>query len=844
MKRLTTSIAIAGLLTPLATHALGVGEIRLQSYLNQTLRAEIPLVLSRESLEDLRIQLASPRDFATAGLERPTILTKLRFRPERKADGGFVIRVASTEAIREPYLNFLVELAWPEGRMLKTFTVLLDPPDVLAATRYPEPMNAPIIDGNPDRPAFGAPAAAAHQPSPGDGPDYGPVGRNEKLWTIAQHVNPDPSAITTEQVVVALFRYNPEAFSRPSVNALNAGAMLRIPSLPYIQELSPATAREEFYRQQRGRPARWLSDAPTREAAAERMPENPVTGYRAPAPVPQAAAATPATLGDTSLKAVEALQRENAEMRKRLAELEKRVADLQVLFAERELLAANGQPQAQLSGAPVKEADAARTSNLNAAPPAPAAMGNRTSDPAQPAGQTPPAAAPTAPAASPQTFAEATPAASPTIVAPKPHAPVSAAPQGTGQDARATPTEASVTPWIFAAAGAAIAAVGGLFFWRRRRNHKSANGVLETTSPVAPGETPEAIASPSDPPRMEADEVDPVFEADVYASYGRLEQALETIESALHRHPEREAYELKLLELLACQGNGDRFQQETNRIKSQARFNSAEFWGKVETIAQRLPPVETAPGAAAPPSPAPPAHDDTDRLIDQIKQFSLRVRGDEASLPSEPPPEIDAGTTHPGAAESLDHGIPWVPVEKSTSDSPEGPTTGPTAPSFAALDDPDHSIDFSSNPVHETRSTDTGPENKDFEDLASESIDTLLKELSALHFERHFQEEHPGSPDNGAPDHDGERSLSVSPVRSSNGTGIGDPAQAPEDPGPADSPQQATTTDLETKLDLARAYSDMGDYQQARQFLQEVMSHGSPSQRAEAEALLAALAHH
>jgi pilus assembly protein FimV len=342
---------------------------------------------------------------------------------------------------------------------------------------------------------------------------------------------------------------------------------------------------------------------------------------------------------------------------------------------------------------------------------------------------------------------------------------------------------------------------------------------------------------------MEADEVDPVFEADVYASYGRLEQALETIESAVHRHPEREAYELKLLELLAGQGNADRFQQETNRIKSQSRFTSAEFWAKVETIAQRLPPTETAPGTAAPAIPAPPAHDDTDLLIDQIKQFSLRVRGDEALLPSDPPPEIDAGIAHPGAAESHDHDIPWVPVEKSPPDSPEA--ARPSEPSFASLDDPDRSIDFASNPVNEPRPTDIGSENKVFEDLASESIDTLLKELSALHFERHFQEEHPGNPDNSTPDHDGgEAALSVSPVRSSNSTSTGDPAQAPEDCRPADSPLQATTTDLETKLDLARAYSDMGDYQQARQFLKEVMNHGSPSQRAEAEALLAALAHH
>lgn len=843
MKKLTTSIAIAGLLTPLGTHALGVGEIRLQSYLNQTLRAEIPLVLSRESLEDLRIQLASPRDFATAGLERPTVLTKLRFMPERKADGGFVIRVASTEAIREPYLNFLVELAWPEGRMLKTFTVLLDPPDVLAATRYPEPMNAPVIDGNPERPAFGAPAAAAHQPSLGDGPDYGPVGRNEKLWTIAQRVNPDPSAITTEQVVVALFRYNPDAFSRPSVNALNAGAMLRIPPLTYIQELSPATAREEFYRQQRGRPARWLSDAPTREAAAERMPENPVTSYRAPAPGPQAAA-SPATLGDTSLKAVEALQHENAEMRKRLAELEKRVADLQVLFAERELLAANGQPQAQLNAGKIKETDTtSRTPRMDPVPPPPA-LSDALPTPSQLQKEravTPPDSPPSTQQPIPTVAAPAV--TTPTIAAPAPQPGGSTAAGSATRPVATSSYESPLTLWMLGAAGTTIATLVGLLFWQRRRNRGSTVKVSEVPSQVAAGAIADMPASGGDSPRIEPEEVDPVFEADVYASYGRFEQALETIENALHRHPEREAYELKLLELVATQGDSARFQREISRIKAQARFTTADFWGKVYTIEQHLAPIETSLTSPSASTQA-PVRDETDQLIDQIKQFSLGVRG-EATPPAgvADASEVDIKHMDPAPTEDLNRDIPWVPVDNGIADSPDAAQPGgPTERPLAALDGPDHSIEFASSPENDSKPAEASTLNQEFDDLASESIDSLLKELSALHYERHFQEDHPGNTVTHSGGGNEQAAVAVSGADPS--VGENDPSVASDDDMPGDSAPQAPAPDLETKLDLARAYSDMGDYEQAREFLLEVMNHGSASQRTEAEALLASLTHH
>ena len=150
MRKLSTTLAMMSLLAPMGASALGIGDIKLRSALNQSLNAEIPLVLSGgDSLADVKIALASPEAFAKAGLERHYFLTKLRFTAVQKPDGGYAIEVSSNDVMREPFVSFLVDVNWPRGRVVREYTVLLDPPATFS--------DRALVDANPpsvfERPA-------------------------------------------------------------------------------------------------------------------------------------------------------------------------------------------------------------------------------------------------------------------------------------------------------------------------------------------------------------------------------------------------------------------------------------------------------------------------------------------------------------------------------------------------------------------------------------------------------------------------------------------------------------------------------------------------------------------
>ena len=129
--RLPALLAIVFLLLGTRAAALGVGELRTQSALNQPFYGEIALFdVSAETLDNVKASLASRSAFAQAGIERPHFLTRLRFTPMVGPQGEPIIQVVTREPIREPFLDILVEVAWPDGRLLKGYAVLLDPPAV------------------------------------------------------------------------------------------------------------------------------------------------------------------------------------------------------------------------------------------------------------------------------------------------------------------------------------------------------------------------------------------------------------------------------------------------------------------------------------------------------------------------------------------------------------------------------------------------------------------------------------------------------------------------------------------------------------------------------------------
>jgi pilus assembly protein FimV len=335
--------------------ALGLGEVRLDSALNEPLRAEIELLSpTPEELDGLEVALASSETFERYGIERPFNLQDLQFQVVRsgRSDGNYIL-VRSTTAMTEPFLTFLVEATWPSGRLLREYTVLLDPPTFTppaSAESRPEVtapvQSTPADSGQIDRPepppavaepaqppAAAAPgvvpepaaeAAPEARPEPqpvaeersygGDAGDEYTVARGDTLWGIASRIRPD-SSLTMNQTMLAIFEANPGAFGG-NINILRAGATLRIPDADAIFRIDRAQAFAEARRQNeewRGQEA----SPPSPVGEPEPEPETRPSLTLVP-PDEEPAAIDAGTEGDA---AAEPLTREQ-EIEERIAEIE------------------------------------------------------------------------------------------------------------------------------------------------------------------------------------------------------------------------------------------------------------------------------------------------------------------------------------------------------------------------------------------------------------------------------------------------------------------------------------------------------------------------------------------
>ena len=306
--------------------ALGLGGIEVQSALNDPFKAVIALTSATDNeIEEIKVSIASPRSFQQAGIPRPLILSSFRFKAERTAAGKPVIRISTRDPVHEPFLEFLVEAVWAKGRMVRQYTVLIDPPYTMQATpsapltpvtRTPSaaaaaPEPAPVIStpAPTPAPAISAPARApvpvqaapaARAPA---SDNYGPIRRNETLWTIAKRLRPD-SGISIEQMMLALQRANPDAFIKNNINNIKAGAVLAVPDREEILAMSVSDATREASRQN----SEWKSAraAKTAEATAQESTAGPATAVTetrlqlvAPdADAVEAAAAAAGTPGD------------------------------------------------------------------------------------------------------------------------------------------------------------------------------------------------------------------------------------------------------------------------------------------------------------------------------------------------------------------------------------------------------------------------------------------------------------------------------------------------------------------------------------------------------------------
>lgn len=381
--------------------ALGLGGLEVNSYLNEPLSAEIKLISNDASeLDGALVNLASANDFARVGLDRSLFTAQLNFEVSTNGAGEPIIRVTSEQPVSDPFLNFLLEVNWSKGRLLREYTILLDPPvyapseeaiaqapvTTSSVVEPPRPSPAPV-QSTPEQTQAAAPAepvespaatsaAPAAQPTSGSsGTQYGPVGAGDTLWQIAQ--NSKPVDVSTNEMMMALYRLNPEAFFENNINALRRGAVLAMPGRGDLAQSDASLALNEVQTQNQlweSYRQRATSSVPTvAETAAttaelpgsDTTPESTESRLELVAPNETVSGDSESTVATTTQEDIERAElsgqlnrsredlvvasQQNAELRSRLSEIEDLVEQYERAINVRDAELADLQAQLELS---------------------------------------------------------------------------------------------------------------------------------------------------------------------------------------------------------------------------------------------------------------------------------------------------------------------------------------------------------------------------------------------------------------------------------------------------------------------------------------------------------------
>jgi pilus assembly protein FimV len=286
-RKLLGALIAGALFLPNEGFTLGLGEIEVNSALNQKLNADIEVLSATpEDTETLIVKLASRKEFQRAGIDRPFELNDLRFKSV-VIDNVPHITISSSSPIREPFLNFLIEVDWPNGHLLREYTVLLDPPVFMTQSANASSAQARQASDTADSsgfrpssagstnvvPVFSAGVAASsrsatEQVTPqSDSVGQAPVNQafipapmvqqqtsinqppgsyriktGDTAWSLADAMRPDQS-VTVEQMMIAMLRTNPESFIAENINGLKRGYILRLPDYDQIASVNQADAR-------------------------------------------------------------------------------------------------------------------------------------------------------------------------------------------------------------------------------------------------------------------------------------------------------------------------------------------------------------------------------------------------------------------------------------------------------------------------------------------------------------------------------------------------------------------------------------------------------------------------
>ncbi|WP_061239016.1 FimV/HubP family polar landmark protein [Ectopseudomonas composti] len=938
VRKLVLAIAAASALSSGMAHALGLGEVTLQSSLNQPLVAEIELLEVRDLASNEVIpSLASPEEFVKAGVDRQYFLTDLKFTPVLKPNGKSVIRVTSSKAVREPYLNFLVEVLWPNGRLLREYTLLLDPPlyspqtTVAAAPQLPIAAPAPRPSAAPAAPRSAAPAAAPRPVAPApasraiSGNEYKTTA-NDTLWEIAQRVGGG----SINQTMLAIQDLNPDAFIGGNINRMKSGQVLRLPDEQQVRSRSNAEAiaqvaeQNAAWREGRAVASRQL-DA-TRRTEAGAAPATAEAGDSLKLVAAEAGQSTRGSdTGSANSKALadklavtqeslDSTRRENAELQSRVSDLQSQLDKLQRLVELKDSQMAK--LQADLSAAPAATpaeepaaetpAEQAPAAAPEAAPPATEAATppttppeeaapdyNYSEEPAAPVEDS--AAATEQPASEPAAAVEPAAPAKPAEET-KPAAPAPApapAPQSFIDDLMANPMTLGL-----AGGGVLLLLLVGLMALSRRNAMKEAELQDELADDLSQDQ---AFASDLDMPedsfaglddepahaaqaageeRVTAQTGDALGEADIYIAYGRFNQAAELLQNAINDEPHRADLRLKLMEVYAELGDREGFARQDNELREIGGVNA-----EAEQLKSKYPAIAAFAGGAGAVAAAAAADDD-------MSEFSL----DDLSLdePAAEAPASNDGDLDDAFDLSLDDLEADLESDLQSAKAEEAPLSleddldfglvdEPAAPAAASDDDlsfdlalDDDKVELSqpaddlsafSLDLDEPAATssdeaddfllsldDEAPLSQPANDLSGLGLD-LPEETPAADldlpadFDLSLEDEAPAQADV-EPGSFAAQLDEVSAELDQLSTDFEEPQSAPLAPvdglsseleGDDDFDFLSGTDETATKLDLARAYIDMGDTEGARDILDEVMAEGSDMQQQEAREMISKL---
>ena len=935
VRKLVLAIAAASALSSGMAHALGLGEVTLQSALNQPLVAEIELLEVRDLASNEVIPtLASPEAFTKAGVDRQFFLTDLKFTPVLKPNGKSVIRVTSSKPMREPYLNFLVEVLWPNGRLLREYTVLLDPPlytpqsVIPAAAQMPVAAPAPAPRVQAPAPAQRsapaavkplAPAAPAAPVAPAakplEGNEYKTTA-NDTLWEIAQRAR---SGGSVHQAMLAIQDLNPDAFIGGNINRLKSGQVLRLPDEQQVKSraqgeaLAQVAEQNAAWREGRSVAASARQLDATKRTSAAATPAKVETGDSLKLVAADSGKATTGSdKGAADSKALtdklavtqeslDSSRRENDELKGRMTDLQSQLDKLQRLIQLKDDqmaklqadLAAQGQAPAVAPAAPVAPVAEAPATPVEPAPEA---------APKDPAAATPvvPAATPETdfnyseePAAQPETAApvavEPAPIAAPepAPVTPVAEAPVVAEPQAESS----TLDDLLANPILLGAAGggALLILLVALMMLSRRNALKEAELQESLAADDAPSDLDSGLDLQDDSFAGMADELDgqqtdlpseervtaqtgdALGEADIYIAYGRFPQAAELLQSAINDEPQRSDLRLKLMEVYAEMGDRNGFARQDSELR-EIGGSAAEL----DQIKARYPAMAVAAGAGFAaaaaaeenldsfslddlaldePSPKAAAGDQDDAFdlsLDDLESEldrDLQAAGNTASLDDLDSLSLDDDLDFSSPVEQADNKDDDLGFDLSLADSgdtgldlsgdladfsldldtPAKPTAAAEDDFLLSLDDEPSAAPVVTEPGFDLPSEQAGGDfdlSADFdlslndEAPAQPSSDSFAAQLDEVSAELDLLSD----------DLDQPADLGMPASTASSGMDNDD-----------DFDFLSGTDETATKLDLARAYIDMGDTEGARDILDEVITEGNEGQQSEARELIAKL---